>query len=191
MKTPDPISVVAEAPPAIERPAVAAPQAAAKLELLDGDEIIQLSIKPSLWFIPLVSAGVLGLVLVLGLALALAMRAGATPMAAMPFQVLGCVAAVRLGVAMLQWASRLYVLTNRRVLRFTGVLKVEVTECRLLKIAGVDVRFAWYGRPLRLGTIQMLSADNHARTVIWDDLARPQETHELLVRAIRKAQAGG
>jgi uncharacterized membrane protein YdbT with pleckstrin-like domain len=192
MKTPEPIkSVAAEAPPAVERPVVAAPQAAAKLELLDGDEIIQLSIKPSLWFIPLASAGVLGLVLLLGSASALAMRTGATPVAAMPFQVLACVAAVRLSIAMLQWASRLYVLTNRRVLRFTGVLKIEVAECRLTKIGAVDVRYAWYGRPLRLGTIQMRTGDDQARVVAWDDVARPQELHELLVRAIRKAQTGG
>ncbi len=187
----DPIeSAVAEAPPAGERPAVlvARPTPAVRLEL-DGDEIIQLSIKPSLWYIPLASANVLILAVVLGVALALAMRAGATPVAVMPFQILACLAAVRLGVAMLQWASRLYVLTNRRVVRFEGVLKVSVTECRLKQISAVDVRPTWFGRGVRLGSIHMRPVDGEARAVVWADVARPQEVHELLVRAIRKAQS--
>jgi hypothetical protein len=187
----DPIeSAVAEAPPVSERPAALAarPKAAVRLEL-DGDELIQLSIKPSLWYIPLTSANILMLVAVLGVACALAMRAGATPVTVMPFQILACLAAVRIGVAMLQWASRLYVLTNRRVLRFEGVLKVSVAECRLKQIGGVDVRPSWLGRGIRLGSIHMRPADEDARAIVWADVARPQEIHELLVRAIRKAQS--
>ena len=187
----DPIeSAVAEAPPVSERPAALAarPKAAVRLEL-DGDELIQLSIKPSLWYIPLTSANILMLVAVLGVACALAMRAGATPVTVMPFQILACLAAVRIGVAMLQWASRLYVLTNRRVLRFEGVLKVSVAECRLKQIGGVDVRPSWLGRGIRLGSIHMRPAEEDARAIVWADVARPQEIHELLVRAIRKAQS--
>ena len=187
----DPIeSAVAEAPPVSERPAALAarPKAAVRLEL-DGDELIQLSIKPSLWYIPLTSANILMLVAVLGVACALAMRAGATPVTVMPFQILACLAAVRIGVAMLQWASRLYVFTNRRVLRFEGVLKVSVAECRLKQIGGVDVRPSWLGRGIRLGSIHMRPADEDARAIVWADVARPQEIHELLVRAIRKAQS--
>ncbi len=187
----DPIeSAVAEAPPASERPAVLVARAKPAVPLeLDGDELIQLSIKPSLWYIPLASANVLVLAVVLGAALALAMRAGATPVAVMPFQILACLAAVRIGVALLQWASRLYVLTNRRVLRFEGVLKVHVAECRLKQIGVADVRPSWLGRGVRLGSIHMRPADDDARAVVWADVARPQEIHELLVRAIRKAQS--
>jgi hypothetical protein len=90
---------------------------------------------------------------------------------------------------MLQWASRLYVLTNRRVLRFEGVLKVSVAECRLKQIGDVDVRPSWLGRGIRLGSIHMRPADEDARAIVWADVARPQEIHELLVRAIRKAQS--
>jgi len=58
MNEPEPVkSVLAEAPPAVKAAPVAVAKAAAKLEL-DGDEIIQLSIKPSLWYIPIVSLNV-------------------------------------------------------------------------------------------------------------------------------------
>lgn len=188
MSDPEPIkSVVAEAPPAVKPAPVAVPRAAAKVEL-DGDEVIQLSIKPSFWFIPLVSSRVLLVIVFVAAALGIAMRTGSTPAAAMPFQILAGLAALRLGIATLQWASRLYVLTNRRVMRFRGVLIVDVAECRLAKISAADIHAPWYGPPLRLGTIRMRAAEPQLTPLDWEDVARPQELHEILVRAIRKAQ---
>ncbi|MEW6250156.1 MAG: PH domain-containing protein [Planctomycetota bacterium] len=179
-------SVVADATPAVEVRPVAAPKAAA---LLDGDELIQLSIKPSLWYIPLVSLNVVVAAFALALLLAFTMRTGITWTATLPFQVLGAAAALRLAIATLQWASRLYVLTNRRVLRFEGVWNVSVAECRLAQIGHVDLQVAWYSRWLRIGTIAMRSADDACQPCLWRDVARPQEIHEILVRAIRKAQS--
>jgi uncharacterized membrane protein YdbT with pleckstrin-like domain len=190
MNRPDVVkTVVVEATPA-QAPRVAAPQAAtAKIELLDGDEIIQVSLKPSLWFIPLVSFNVIVLVAFVAAALDLVWQTASTPHVATAIQVLAGLAALRVGIATLQWASRLYVLTNRRVMRFTGILNVHVTECRLARISAVDLHLRWYGRWLRLGSIHMRTEDTQRAVLAWDDVARPQELHELLVRAIRKAQS--
>jgi uncharacterized membrane protein YdbT with pleckstrin-like domain len=186
MNKPEPFpSAAAEAPPAVEVAPVATAKTAAKLEMLGGDEVIQLSIKPSLWFIPLVSLGWIVAVGVLVAALAI----GWTREGLIACQVLMCVAALRLGIATLQWASRLYVLTNHRVMRFKGVLSVDVAECRLARISAVDLHAPLYARALRLGSIRMHPADAGVPLLAWDDVAHPQEIHEILERAIRKAQS--
>lgn len=177
------------AAPAAEAPPTARAQAVAKLEMLDGDELIQLSIKPSLWFIPMVSARVILVVVAICIAMALAMQGGYTPTRVVPFQILAAIVAIRLGVAMLQWASRLYVLTNRRVMRFKGVLSVDVVECRLERIGQVCVQATWYARLLRLGSIAMTPAESKATHITWDDVSRPDEVHEILEKAIRKSKS--
>lgn len=188
MSQPDPIkSVVADAPSTVPAHPVAA-KAAAKLEL-DGDELVQLSIKPSAWFVLVASLNVLLLAAFVAVALGVAMRAGSLAATPVPFQLLALIVGVRLGLATLQWASSLYVLTNRRVMRFRGVLNVQVAECRLSRVTAADLEIGWYGRALRLGTIRLRPVDTDAAAVVWEDVARPQEVHELLLRAIRKAQS--
>jgi uncharacterized membrane protein YdbT with pleckstrin-like domain len=193
MTRPEPFeSVVTEARPEAPpvTPPVASPvTAAAKLELLGGDEIIQLSIKPSFWFIPIVSMNVLATVALLMVLLGLANYWGIAAPSATWFQVLIVGAALRLGIGTLQWASRLYVLTNRRVLRFKGVLNVSVLECRLSRVRGIEVLTTWYGRLLRLGTIRIQSEDDpQGPPCLWREVARPDEIREILVKAVRKAQ---
>lgn len=188
MNEPEPIpSVVAEASPAAKAPAVGA-VATAKLELLGGDEIVELSIKPSPWFVFLVSARWLLVLTLMAAALVVALQQGWSREKSVAFQVVVGVGLLRVTIAMLQWASRLYVLTNRRVMRFTGVLNVSVSECLLARIGRADLQIAPYQRTLRLGTIQM-AGNPDGPTVTWDQVAQPQAIHERLVRAIRKAQS--
>lgn len=188
MTTPDRFdSAVAEAPPASQH-AAATPKAAARLEL-QGDEVIQFTIKPSLWFIPLVASR---WVLAMGLLLAtltIAQRTGWTREGAIAFNVALGVIVLRIALATLQWASKLYVLTNRRVMCFRGALNVTVTESPLAKLSAADLAMEWYQRPLRLGTIRMARTDDLKTTVLWEHLAHPTEIHERLLRAIRRAQS--
>ena len=181
-------SAVVEAPPAVEATPIRAAKTAAKLEMLDGDEVVQLSIKPSLWFIPLVSLNWILVIAVLAAGVSLAMPHGWGRDGLLTLQVLIGVAAARIGIATLQWASRVYVLTNRRVMRFKGVLNVHVMERRLAKISAVDLQVPWHGRALRLGSIRMPGTEAQAAPLDWDDVARPHEIHEILERAVRKAQ---
>jgi len=182
-------SVVAEAPPAAETPVVTSKRAAAQLELLDGDEVVQLSIKPSLWFIPMISARVVAVLVLIAATLSLAMQLGTTPPTIIPFQILAFLAAVRVGVAALQWASRLYVLTNRRLMRIRGVYQVDVAASLLRDIHDVQVRATSMERALRLGALHMTPKDNKTEPPAWVSVARPDEVQEILLRAIRKAQS--
>jgi hypothetical protein len=184
-------SVVAEAPPTADSTPVTSGKTAAKLEMLEGDELIQLLVKPSLWFIPVVSSRVVVVTVLVAGALALAMRTGSTPGSAMPFQVLAGLAGLRIAIATLQWASRLYVLTNRRVMRFKGIFTAHVTSRHLVDISDVKLLTPWYARLLWVGSISMDASEENSKPLVWDDVSRPHELHETLVRAIRKAQSKG
>jgi hypothetical protein len=170
--------------------AAAEKAAAAKLELLDGDEIVQFSIKPSLWYIPVVSFN-----WVVGAGVVAAVLAAAQPAAwpsaiSVVFLMLVLVAVVRVAVAALQWASRLYVLTNRRVMRFHGVLRVETAACPLKRITQVRPVMTWYQRVLQLGSIELTPVIENSIPIVWEHVAHPQEVYEKLLRAIRKSQSG-
>jgi membrane protein YdbS with pleckstrin-like domain len=166
-------------------PVVAVPERRAEaLELLDDDEIVQLSLKPSLWFIPITSARVV--VVFLGLALALALL-GSGPQATAAVVVALLAAITRVGFASLQWASRLYVLTNRRVMRFSGVLRVRVAACPLTRVGEATLHIAGYQRLLRLGTIRIRPEGAAGDPVTWSHLARPEPIHQIVTQAIRRA----
>ena len=169
-------------------PAATSEEVVASSIQLDGDEIIQLSIKPSLWFIPVVSLRFVAAAGLLATVVAFATRGA--ELGALILQVLVILVIVRLALAALQWASRLYVLTNRRAMRFRGVLSVDVSECPLAKISEPELCVAAYQRSLRLGTIRMHPAVPELARVEWEQVAGAAEIHELLVRAIRRSQSG-
>src|SRR5437762_12286393 len=169
------MSVVQDYSPTGAEPArVVAPVVApaAALNILSGDEIIQLSIKPSLWFIPIVSARWV-LTMVLLAAIVVVGSRLTTWFSQIAFNTFLSIAAARLAIAALQWASRLYVLTNRRVIRSKGVRNVEVAQCLLTRISGVELRANWQQQQLRLGSIHMPNLNN--TPIVWENIARPAQ----------------
>lgn len=160
------------------------------LAMLDGGEIIELSIKPSLWYL-LISAGRFTVLCAL-LAVATGLAAPPASSAVGTLAITGYLvaAAARVGVAALQWASRLYVLTNRRVLRFRGILTVHVSDCPLSRVADAELHRSVSQRLLRLGSIRVEPLDKRLEAVSWEHIARPVQVHEALLRAIRRARSG-
>lgn len=162
---------------------------AAQIELLDQDEIVELSIKPSLWFVPIVSARVVVLVGAVAAVATVVMR-GSSPVLAMYVVPLAVLAALlRVVIASLQWASRVYVLTNRRVMRFSGVLSVDIADCRLARIGRTNLRLTTVQRGLGLGSICMSEAEDSEPAIVWDHVAKAGEIYAKLIRAIKKAQS--
>ncbi len=178
-------STTTDAAPISEAPPVVAAQAAVKLEL-DNDEIIEFSIKPSLWFIALVSARWVFLLTLLAAALMVVTSGNWGWQTTVALQLIACLATARAGVATLEWASRHYVLTNRRVMCFTGVWTTAVTACPLSRISRADLRATPYERILRLGTITIATAPD-APAMFWENVAHPAQVHEALLRAIHKS----
>jgi len=187
MTTPDRFDVAhAEATPT----ATAEQAAAASLELLEGDEIVEMSIKPSLWYIPIVSCNWGIATGVLAALVAVARRGAWSSTASATVLALILLAVIRVAVAALQWASRLYVLTNRRVMHFHGVLTVASEECSLKRVHDARPVVSWYQRAVQLGSIQITPAGDNPVPILWDHVARPLEIYEKLIRAIHKSQSG-
>lgn len=164
--------------------------ATAQIAVLQDDEIIQLSIKPSLWYIPIASARFVGVMALMVGLLAFSGAWGSGPIASIVVTGALLASGLRVILAALQWASRLYVLTNRRVLRFSGVLSVHTREARLAHIGRVNLRVNAYQNALRLGSIRMQPIQETRKSVAWDQVARPNEVYEILEKAIRRAQSG-
>lgn len=159
--------------------------------LLDGDEIVILALKPSLWFIVFTSArwtAAMGLVILLADWLN-----DQIPALSMPVIVRGALvlAGMRIGFALLQWVSRLYVLTNRRIMRLRGIFNVDLFECQLTRIQNTYLTLAWYERLAGLGTISFATAGTGGIEVSWINVNNPLELHERVRTAIHRAQRPG
>ena len=162
-------------------------------KLLDEGEIVILAIKPSLWSILFNSTKVLvALVVLVALASYLPTsafdRIGVSMTTAC--QIVVVLMILQLTVAFLQWLSRVYVLTNRRVMRIQGVLNVEVFEAPLLKIQNTFITLAIHERVFRLGSIHFATAGTGLLEATWMNVNSPLETHEIVRNAIRHAQSG-
>jgi uncharacterized membrane protein YdbT with pleckstrin-like domain len=155
-------------------------------QLLDGGELIVFAIKPSLWFIVLASAKWLAAALVIWVAA----RAALSSTLALPLmQLAAAVAIARMAWATMQWSTRLYVLTNRRVMRIRGVFNVQVFECPLSRIENTELLLSLGERLVRAGTIYFSTASGDSS--VWRTVARPLEVHERLREAIRRARNRG
>lgn len=159
--------------------------------LLDGGEIVILAIKPSLWFV--IFASFRWLVAMVVLILAAGSLSRLVPQVNTPLILKGAVAlvAARMGVAVLQWVSRLYVLTNRRIMRLTGILNIDLFECPLTKIQNTYLTLSWYERLTGLGTISFATAGTGGVEASWTNVNNPLELHERVRSAIHRAQGPG
>lgn len=171
----------------------AMPQAVALLpaELLQSGEIIILLLKPSPWFIIL---GCLKTLFVVGVLLALALglsNAAPAALAVLPQRadmVLLAVLAggVRLFWQFLEWLGRLYVLTDRRVIRIRGVIGVQVFEAPLKHIQHTTLLFSLRERLFGLGTLGFATSGTGLIEAHWTMVARPMEVHQTVVQALER-----
>ena len=156
-------------------------------ELLDGGEVVIFAIRPSLWFLLFDSAKwiALGGILILFAALSSTAVAGLSPTT---IGKLGLIAiAARVGVALLRWVSRFYVLTNRRIMRLRGVLRADIESCPLLDIRNTRVTQDMPERVTRLGTIEFYFQRQPATDLNWRCVAHPNEVHNQVRKAIERA----
>lgn len=181
-------TVISPEPAAVETVPIATPATMPGNAILQGNEIIELYIKPSRWFILLESASTtLPALALAGLIYGLVDHAW-SQVASFLISVLVLISVISVGLAALQWASRVYVLTNRRVMRFRGIGSVEFDECPLLAISRLELRTPWYQRWVWVGTIAIAPRDQAGDAMAWRMVTRPQEVYRKLRRAIEEAQ---
>ena len=149
-------------------------------QVLEDGEIILLTLKPSLWLIPLNCWPV-------------ALVAAAVATASMYLHPEGeslvlvlCVGAVALktGLATLNWLSRLYVLTDRRVITLRGVFRCEVTHCPLSQVGEVRVVTTLDER--MVGTGALVFVGGKQTQASWEYVPHPQRLRQQVLEYITR-----
>jgi len=154
--------------------------------LRDG-EIVLLTIKPSLWFVPLQSL-VFSAVVVLILGTMELLSTSSAHRRLIDLDAVVFLVGMRLMLASLQWIGRLYVLTDQRVLRFSGVFSVDIFDCPLRKIAGVRVTQTFREKLFGLGTLEIHPRDSDRRPSGWQTISRPNDVYAKVMATIQRAQ---
>lgn len=156
-------------------------------ELLQPDETIILLLKPSLWYVLLSCMGTLITFAVITI--------GAFWLAEFKLLQVSQREIVLLGVGLIglriiwqffEWLSRVYVLTDRRVVRIRGVIRVSVFESPLRTIQHTSAFFSLRERIFGLGSIGFATAGTGTIEAIWEMIPSPLETHQQVVHAINR-----
>ena len=160
--------------------------------ILQDDEIILLLVRPSTLFVLLGSLGGLTAIAVVTLLLAmLTIRFTWIPLQEMQVYAIGvAAAAARLLWQTLDWIGRLYILTDRRVIRRVGVLQVSVFETPLRNIQHTSVFRLLRERLVGLGTIGFATAGSDVFDAFWVMVRNPFAVHKAVVEAIERYGSG-
>ena len=154
---------------------------------LDPGEIVILMRKPSPWAILLDAWQGIAVIVALVAVLFLLRARGFIEPTSRELLVLGIgLAAVRLFWQLLDWTGRNYVLTDRRVLRVSGVARLDVCEIPLAKIRHAAVGQRAVERVLGIGTLAFRTCDHQRLQGHWARLARPHEVQQYVHQAIRR-----
>jgi membrane protein YdbS with pleckstrin-like domain len=173
-----------------EAPAIGVetPDIAVARELVRDDEIIILLMRPSLLFIPLAAMGSIMLLLILTLGLALlAAKISWIGWTEQQAYALGIVAlGLRIVWQTLEWFNRVYILTDRRIITRSGVLRVSVYETQLKRIQHTTVFMRLRERVFFLGTIGFATAGSDVFDTFWVMLRQPFAVHRTILDAIQR-----
>lgn len=161
------------------------------MSLLGDGEIVIAVYRPSLWYVLLWPLGSLLFIAGLVFALAWLTRFSWASWSEMQAFGLGLVfAGIRLGWQFLDWANRLYVLTDRRVIRRRGVFQVDVFEARLDRIQQTSVLQLVRERIFGLGSIAFATAGTSRLEALWEAVRAPFEVQKTVIEAIDRYGRG-
>ena len=107
----------------------------------------------------------------------------------------GLLLAGRIMWATLVWMSRLYVMTDYRILRLAGVFSVELFDCPLRRVSQTRLTYSIRERLWFLGSIEIHPTYDHGddlpQPAVWQTIRRPVEVHEQIRAAVNKAKSCG
>ena len=170
------------------RPLVTSLAALLTRHILRDGELVLLILKPSMWFIVFTAMRFAGVVLIGVIAAQLWLK---PPVALRALELGVFLIAGRVMWAVLQWMGRLYVLTDLRILRLSGVFNVDIFDCPLRKVAQARLQRSFRERCLRLGSIEIVPLDDACAPGDWRTIKRPEQVLEKIEDTIRRAKQGG
>ena len=156
--------------------------------LRDG-EVVLLAIKPSFWFILLSSLWFSAIVLLAAMA-AICFESQPSHIWVYVEGAIFLVAG-RIMWSTLLWMGRMYVLTDMRVLRLSGVFKPRVFDCPLRKVSRTEVTRSMREKLCRTGSIEIIPDDPEREAGEWQTIARADEVNDMIQSAVRKARQAG
>lgn len=80
----------------------------------------------------------------------------------------------------------IYALTNKRILRRTGVFSRSYLDCSLGKVQNVEVRMSPISRIFRFGTIRIATARTKGEDIEWKDVKNPINLQRQINEALEK-----
>ncbi len=148
-------------------------------------EVIVFELKPSLWYVVLVSLPVATA------GLALLFLCFALTQVPEYWRQWGAVIGVwivglRVVAGLLQWLGRTYVLTDRRVLVQSGVVNVQVQSLNLEEIEAAFVAQAWAQKVLGIGTLFFRAVPPQSHTLAWEHIKHPDQVRERVALQIER-----
>ena len=156
-------------------------------DLVQDGEIILLMLRPSLWFVMLSSLGSLVMIALFTFALAyVSQTSWAAWNDTQAFAIGMGLVALRLGWQFLEWLSRVYILTDRRIITRSGVLRVAVFEAQLKNIQHTSVFAQVRERVCGLGSIGFATAGSDTFDAFWVMIKQPFAVHRTVVETIRR-----
>lgn len=164
-------------------------QSAAALarDLLEPDEIVILLLRPSLWYVPLSALASLGLIALATFALAYMSRLPWAGWNDVQVFALGAgLAALRLCWQVMDWLSRVYVLTDRRIVTRGGVVRLSVYQAPLKNIQHTAVFAGMRERLFGLGTVGVATAGSDTFDSLWVMISQPHHVHRTVAEAVRR-----
>lgn len=183
----------AAAAPALPAPAVAAPAAATSLatlltrHILRDGEIILLVLKPSLWTILFGTLPAIGVALIVMISTGLWAHAHIHIAVEAGLMLIAC----RAAWAVLGWTGKLYLLTDRRVIRIWGVFNPQIHDVPLRRVARTRLVAGSLERLWRLGSMEIIPDCDRWPWSVWQTVPKPRQVHETICRAVARAKQGG
>lgn len=169
--------------------AVAHPMAAMLTQnVLHNGELILLAIKPSLFYIPFSCLKFCATVLILMIVMKIWGPAMGEYHVRTYIEIGTLLLVGRLTWAAMQWMSRLYILTDMRIVSVTGVFTVDIFNCQLRKIARTRMFFTFKERLLGLGTIEIIPMDEDVPTSMWQTVSHARAVHKEILAAMNRAR---
>ena len=157
---------------------------------LENGEAIILTVRPSGWLILLMSWPLLvGVAAVAAVSLAARQYMAYDVDNRMVVLICLAVGAMRLTIACCQWQGRMYILTDRRVMRIKGVFHEDCYQCPLKKIRQVLVSSTLPERIVSVASLIFERIDDKpVPDADWVCLTNPEEVLQAVEDAFRRAK---
>lgn len=99
---------------------------------------------------------------------------------------LSCIGLLAILIRCLRWRFTVYTITNRRILRQTGIIAKSYVDCSLSKVQTLYLRIPILGRIFDFGTIHMATAGTNSTEMQWECVRHPRNTHRILNETIEQ-----